>query len=169
MPFPSFAPLSQKHPNHRGGAARGPWPLAAVFLAALALSATRMPHSRWAAASAFPLGCVAFASVAGSSRGRQERDTCLSDSALLRVVLSSMGEAAIAVDRERRIVRLNDAAAALLGLSEAEAMGRRCCEVLGLAARGCPWCPARAAQQSGQRSLLSPLSLPPGPAGERRR
>lgn len=63
---------------------------------------------------------------------RERMDTITSDRNKLAAILSSMVEGVVAVDREERVVHLNDVAARLLSTSAAGALGKPIAEVTSL-------------------------------------
>ncbi|HEY6057698.1 MAG TPA: PAS domain-containing sensor histidine kinase, partial [Candidatus Limnocylindrales bacterium] len=64
-------------------------------------------------------------------RAAQLRETLAHERALLTAILDGAGDAIVAVDRECRIVRLNDAAAMLLAADRHRAVGETCRDFLG--------------------------------------
>jgi PAS domain-containing protein len=61
---------------------------------------------------------------------RRAEKSLASERELLKVTLNSLGEGVVATDRQDRIILFNQAAAALTGYSQAEAVGKTFPEIL---------------------------------------
>ncbi len=68
--------------------------------------------------------------LATALRAAQFREALANERGVLSAILDGAGDAIVAVDPERRIVRLNEAARRLLGAGRAAAVGRTCAEFL---------------------------------------
>jgi two-component system phosphate regulon sensor histidine kinase PhoR len=104
-------------------------PLHALTAAAQALSDGDYSRRVVTADSADELGLLANAFNVMRDRLRQQLDTANLEQSRLAAILGSMVEGVVAVDREERVVHINQVAADLLGVVATSVQGRRIWEV----------------------------------------
>ncbi|QYZ80294.1 PAS domain S-box protein [Methanofollis formosanus] len=66
------------------------------------------------------------------------------------LILNSVDDVMIYLDRDRRIIWINDATARLLGMKKEEIIGRRCYEVVWKSEKRCRWCRIPRVVESGK-------------------